>query len=156
MDSFLLIAILIGIGVYIIYEKSNQATRPLSIIHKQVADEVKNRLNVLTNVYYNKYIYPHEFPQYTLHIPANKSETVNKTNVYVLINDPITGEIFDYNTIMQAGAHELAHMLCRVDERDIHGPVFTEILNRLNELGREMKLFDSRLDIPDRYKQLCV
>jgi hypothetical protein len=152
----LLPALLTGLAIYLLYEQTDQHTTPLSARHLAVAEEAKRDLARLMGLYYDRYLSPHDRPQYQIIAPASRSETRDKSRIYLLINDPLTGQLFDYNTILQAGAHECAHVLCRVREADSHGPAFASIMSRLDQLGRELQLYDPDQPIPPRYNQLCA
>jgi hypothetical protein len=120
-----------------------------------VAQSLKRDLGHLVDRYYQKHLYPHAYPVVRFVIPADSSTTHNHETVYLLIRDPETQELFDYNTLLQVGAHECAHTLCRSVEGGDHGPAFVEVLQRLDQIGSEMNLYDSKQPIPNRYKQLC-
>jgi hypothetical protein len=148
-------ALIVAVGIYLLYEKTDNNTRALSEDHEMVAEDVKTDLKLLIDAYYQRYIYPHEYPRYQFVIPASQSVTHDRFSIHVMINDPTTGELFGHNVLMIAGSHECSHMLSKVVEEDDHGPVFTEILRRLNELGDELKLFDHTQPIPNNYITLC-
>lgn len=120
----------------------------------RAARRIEHDLHTLIDAYYERYMHPHEFPRYRFTIPAPRSEVVDKYHIHVLIDDPATGCLFPYNTIMQAGAHECAHMLCHVPEA-MHGPYFQQTLARLDELAVELGLYEPGTPIPARYQQLC-
>jgi len=141
--------------IYVLYEQTDNNTVPRSAAHAHMAATLKGDLRKLVDEYYDRYIYPHEYPKHRLLIPASKSYTYEKHTIHIAINDPITGELFDHNTLMRVGAHEYAHLLCRVEEDEPHGAVFIEILSRLDELGAELKLYDPTQDIARSYQQAC-
>ena len=155
-NSYIGVALLTAVAVYILYVKADNTTPTLTREYHNVAEDLKDDLAQLIEAYYQEYIHPHERPHYEFIIPANRSETHNKERIFVMINDPITGEVFDRNTLLQVGAHECAHMLCRVDEVDEHGPLFCSILNKLEVIGKKLDLFDCNIRISQRYKQRCT
>lgn len=155
-DYSQLIPALITVAVvYLLYEKTDNNTRSLTDQHEITAEQLKTDLKTLVDAYYHRYIRPHEYPHYRFIIPASRSVTHDKHSIHVMINDPITGAIFDQNTLLQVGSHELAHMLCQVDEGDDHGPLFKDILQKLEALGVELRLFDPSLEIAPGYNDLC-
>lgn len=154
-------ALLTGLIVYWLYERTDTNIVPLTSRHEEVAETLKEDLAQLIDIYYDRFIHPHEYPSYRFVIPSSRSEASYKKAIHVMINDPVTGELFDYNTLLQVGAHECAHILCRVEEknekgeRDDHGPIFSAILDRLDKIGVELGLYDPTLEIPERYKDFC-
>jgi hypothetical protein len=75
--------------------------------------------------------------------------TENKSVVYVCLRHPITGEIYDMNTLMYVTLHELAHVI--TPNYDNHGTVwqnnFTKLLNAAHKLG----IYDPTKPIPKDY-----
>jgi len=154
MNSSQLIPILVAAAtVYFLYERTNDNTKILSDEHRVVAEKLKVDITDLIDIYYQRYLYPHEYPSYKLVIPATRSEyRSDDRSINVVINDPITGEIFYPNSIRQIAAHEAAHMLCRIKEENDHGPLFVDTLQKLNAIGEELGMYDSTLEIDRRYK----
>lgn len=76
---------------------------------------------------------------------GSKSETINKSDIYLCLRDPKTGQYYDLNTISYVSIHELAHVLSKgyVSDSDGHGHVdnpefmatLTELLHRAVALG---------------------
>ena len=157
MDTNHLLPALITAGlVYWLYENPrNTDTRKDLEPENTTAQRLKHDLTLLVDRYYQKYLYPHAYPTISFVIPSSRSVTHNHEAVHVMIRDPEDGKEFNYNTLLQVGAHECSHALCHSTEGGDHGPAFTEVLRRLDSIGVEMKMYDSTLPIPKRYKQLC-
>jgi hypothetical protein len=152
MDTHHLVPALLTAGLlYWLYE-SNKTT-VVRGEHQEVAEQLKVDLQQLIETYYQRYLYPHEYPQYKLVIPAQKSEYhIDDHSINVMIADPTTGSLYDLNSLRQISAHEAAHMLCRVEEEDDHGPLFVDILHKLDAIGKELGIYDATLKIDTRYK----
>ena len=152
--NHLLPALLTAGLVYWLYENPRTEVEKESTRSTATTQQLKHDLGRLIDRYYQKYIYPHAYPVVTFVIPAPRSFTHNRETVHIMTEDPSTGEEFDRNTLLQVGAHECAHALCHSLEGGDHGPAFAETLQRLDEIGAELKLYDASLPIPKRYKQL--
>jgi hypothetical protein len=161
MDTNHLLPALLTAGlVYWLYEnpRSCAPVLPKALASDEtlsVAQQLKHDLGQLIDRYYQKHLYPHAYPRVDFVIPSTHSVTHDHQEVHVMIRDPATHELFDYNTLLQVGAHECAHALCHSADGGDHGPAFVEVLQRLDLIGAEMKLYDATLAIPKRYKQLC-
>lgn len=158
MDTeFLFPALATAALIYWIYEHPNSGntSTPESRIVQDTAQSLKNDLLIIMDRYYQKYLYPHSPPSIKFVIPSSHSATYHHETIHILIQDLEDGSLFDYNTLLQVGVHECSHALCVSTEGGDHGPAFTEVLQRLNQIGEELQLFDSQRPIPSRYKKLC-
>lgn len=149
------IAFVTSIIVFLIYEKTRNDLNKSLQLDNSYTEDIEMELRRLVDIYYNQYIYPHKYPQINFVIPSSFSATRGST-IHLLIHDPYNNELFDRNTILQVGAHECAHALCGVEETNEHGKIFSTILSRLNELGKNNNIFSPDIPIPKRYLQLCL
>jgi hypothetical protein len=163
MDAQGLIPILLTAGLlYYLYEnplQCNSSSSSPSGSRSPPAGAYSSRIEVslrlLLDTYYQRYLYPHAYPLVHFTIPSDRSMTVQRREVHLLIQDPYTREYFDERVVLAVGAHELAHVLCQVKEAE-HGPLFRQVFERLNAIAIELGLFSKSTVVPERYLRLCA
>lgn len=142
-----------ALAIYVLYDKPS--TRQETSEKSSYIMTIENDLTRLIDAYYDRHLSPHAYPSFSFVIPSDRSETVDRSVIHLMVTDPDTGRYFDLNTILQVGAHECAHVLCDVEEDDHHGPVFQEIMGRLDKIATELNLYDIKKPVPEIYERLC-
>lgn len=76
--------------------------------------------------------------------PSNESYTLDKTVIYLCIEDPQTGRYYPRNYLKYVILHEVSHMLC--DEID-HTSKFSEIFHGFIKRAVDLGLYDDTVPL---------
>ena len=79
--------------------------------------------------------------------------TENKNKIYILLKDQSTGNFYDYNTLVYALLHEVAHVL--TPELN-HTPLFTKIYEDLLQRAYKLGIYEPRKVDPNYCRQCVV
>lgn len=122
-------------------------------IAQENIDMLKSELDICANEYATKFNV--NVPSFTLKEDNTESYTNNKKYIHMVIRKK-NHTIYDRNTLLTVGLHELAHVLCHSDDcktksGNPHGPGFYLVLNRLVEIAEKKINYDSSLNIDNEY-----
>jgi len=82
--------------------------------------------------------------------PADESYTEDKQKVFICLKDE-NGQYFPYNELVQVVAHELAHALSPVIDKEHKTPEFNNLHNQLRERAIVLGLFNPGQPVPPSY-----
>lgn len=116
-------------------------------------NQLKDSLDICAAEYGSKYSV--SIPLFTLREDNTESYTNNKKNIHMVIRKK-NHTVYDRNTLLTVGLHELAHVLCRADDcktksGNAHGPGFHLVLERLTEIAENKIGYDSKVNIDIEY-----
>ncbi len=157
MKELIIVIVITAIIILSLYQKCELCSIERRLVTNEeleVSTQLKSDMKLLLDKYYEEYIYPEEYPSLILVIPSHKSETSYKKFIHVCTTNKETGELFDYNTLAHVAVHELSHSLCKSYDND-HGAEFQMVMNRLNDIAIELKVYDPALKVSRHYKQAC-
>lgn len=82
---------------------------------------------------------------------GGESYTMNKSSITLCLRDPDTKRIYPWNTLAYVSLHELAHVITRIKERDVHGPQFKKNFKMLLKRAEKLGYYDPSLGVSDTY-----
>lgn len=82
--------------------------------------------------------------------PADESYTEDKQKVFICLKDE-NGQYFPYNELVQVVAHELAHALSPVIDKEHKTPEFNNLHNQLRGKAIFLGLFNPDQPVPPSY-----
>lgn len=132
MDTFLLVAILVILFIYLILNRRSKFSHDHPIL-KQVSENFA-KLD----------------PEYAT-IPLQEGDsayTENKEVITLCLRDPDTKDYYDMNTIMYVALHELAHVISKTQG---HNNEFKKNFSLLLREASRKKIYDPRKNIPTTY-----
>jgi WLM domain len=69
-------------------------------------------------------------------LSGESTYTLNKQKIYILLRNPDTSEYYDYNTLLYALLHEIAHVLSPdIGHTKTFLRIFSDLLNKASSLG---------------------
>lgn len=91
---------------------------------------------------------------YRLRISDTTTYVEDKYTIYLLVWNRLHQQPYDLNTLVVAGIHELAHVLCPDSDPD-HSETFDKIEDRLLVLARTIGVLDQDGRVDPSYTRAC-
>lgn len=122
-------------------------------IAQENIDLLKKDLDTCASEYAHRFNV--EIPSFTLKEDNTESYTNNKKYIHMVIRKK-NHSVYDRNTLLTVGLHELSHVLCHSDNcktksGNPHGPGFYLVMGRLVEIAEEKLGYNSNMNIDSEY-----
>ena len=108
-----------------------------------VLSYLKSKLNTLCSNL-------HLQPKYQLHVSQDKSYTMGKEDIYIVLRDS-NGTLFDINTLILVSIHELTHVICPSNDNYNHSDLFKKMEDSILETAHHLKICNKNKNVSESY-----
>ena len=108
-----------------------------------VLSYLKSKLNTLCSNL-------HLQPKYRLHVSHDKSYTMGKEDIYIVLRDS-NGTLFDINTLILVSIHELTHVICPSNDNYNHSDLFKKMEDSILETAHHLKICNKNKSVSESY-----